>query len=120
MDPFMVEGFYSIAFRGRADWGMGVLVLYDGIIAGSDVGGVSYDGFYRIENDKIIITITLTVPAGAALVQGIPPQANPYSFKLDVTFYSNQLSASTPILVQTVYGPVNVIFKKLRNFPDAK
>ena len=116
----MIEGFYSVAFRGQADWGMGVLVLYNGTVAGADVGGVSYDGFYTIETSIISIALTLTVPAGIALVQGKQKQPKPYSIKIDMNIHPDQILTAVQLLVQIVYGPVNVIFKKLRNVPDVE
>ena len=113
----MVEGFYAITFRGYSDWGTGMLVLFNGIVAGADIGGVTYDGFYTSNDEAIEIALTLTVPPGTHLVQGIPAQSHQYSFKLETKIDLRTWSLQQPILIQTAYGPVNVLFKKVRNFP---
>jgi hypothetical protein len=60
----MLDGIYSITFRGRADWGMGI---QRGVVTGADVGGVLYDGRYVENGPDLQLDLTLTVPPGGTL-----------------------------------------------------
>ena len=113
----MIEGFYSISFSGRSGSGTGVIALFKGVIAGADAGGVTYDGYYKLQIDIVEIAMTLNVPPGSWLVQGIPSQSKPYSFKVEANIQLDKWSLEQPMLIHTVFGPVNIIFRKIRNFP---
>jgi len=110
----MVDGIYQITFRGAADWGMGVLILKDGIITGADVGGALYDGTYSDVGDSISSNITLTVPPGVTLVMGTQPQSKEYSFQFTLSLSKQAIETRQPVLAQLPVGPVNVIFNCLR------
>lgn len=112
----MVDGFYQITFRGTADWGMGMLILKDGVITGADVGGVLYDGTYKEHKDKISSKITLTVPPGATLVTGTLPQPKEHKFDFELSLNKKNIETKEPVLVHLPTGPVNVIFNLLRKF----
>lgn len=111
----MVDGIYQITFRGTADWGMGMLLLKDEEITGADVSGALYDGTYSEQEDEIAIKITLTVPPGATLVTGTPPQSKEYKFDFELSLDKKDIDTKAPVLVQLPQGPVNVIFNRLRN-----
>lgn len=115
-DP-KVEGFYRASFRGYSDFGEALLVLVDNIVAGADSGGVSYDGFYRVERGNVELMLTLTVPSGTSLVQGIVARDRQLSFKVNMSVPFNEWATGVTHRVETAYGPVNVIIRKLRNFP---
>jgi len=110
----VIEGIYQITFRGAADWGMGMLVLKEGTITGADVGGILYDGTYSDRDDNIEVNITLTVPAGATLVQGTPPRPTEQKVPFTASFRKPDIENRQPILVVLPPGPVNVIFNRLR------
>lgn len=110
----MLEGFYSITFRGASDWGMGMLILQKGQVVGSDAGGVQYDGTYQDIGDSISINITMTVPPGVPLVQGIPARPQKYTVPIEATLSKHAIESSQPILLQLPPGPINVIFRQLR------
>ncbi|MAN61812.1 MAG: hypothetical protein CMI60_07675 [Parvibaculum sp.] len=112
-----VEGFYRASFAGHVDFGEALLVLVDDLVAGADSGGVSYDGFYRLGNGSIDLMLTLTVPQGTSLVQGVTARDRQLSFKVDMTVPLKEWASGVTHRVETAYGPVNVIIKKLRNFP---
>lgn len=111
----MSDGIYSITFRGASDWGMGMLILQRGIVVGSDAGGVQYDGAYQDVGDSISFRITMTVPPGVPLVQGIPTRPQTYTVPIEVTIPKRAIESSQPILLQLPPGPVNVIFRRLRS-----
>lgn len=112
----MMDGFYSITFRGAADWGMGMLVLLKGIATGADSGGVLYDGRYEERNDGIEVNLTLTVPPGAMLVQGTPVQSKSYTIPLQASFSKEAIETGQPTLIKMQQGPINVIIRRLRSF----
>jgi hypothetical protein len=56
----MFEGIYSITFRGRADWSMGMLILQGGMITGADVGGALYDGRYVKNGSDLQVDLTVS------------------------------------------------------------
>lgn len=62
----MTDGIYTMTFRGKADWGMGMLVFRQGIIAGADSGGVVYDGTYSNDGTNLLVQAKMTVPPGAS------------------------------------------------------
>ena len=64
---------YQIGFAGDATHGQATLVLTDGKVVGVDSGEVLYDGQYTVENDKIRLKLTLTVPPGMRLAIGDLP-----------------------------------------------
>jgi hypothetical protein len=116
-DPKILEGMYSIAFRGREGDGVGILVLMGGRIFGSD-GAVSYDGHYEPNSKRpgyIDASLRLTVPPGVSLVVGRRPQPATYWFDLQASIATR---APTSLKVDTPYGPVHVKVDYLRDIPQ--
>ncbi len=114
----MLDGIYSITFRGAVDWGMGLLILRKGLVTGSDVGGVHYDGRYRDLGSAVEINLTMTVPPGATLVQGTPAQPTAYTVPVNVTIPKTDIESRQPVLLELPQGPVNIIFRRLRELSD--
>ncbi len=110
----MIEGIYQITFRGAADWGMGLLIIKDGTITGADVGGVLYDGTYSDKDDTVTMNMSLTVPAGATLVQGTPPRATEQKVDFSASLSKAAVENRQPILLHLPPGPVYVILNRLR------
>jgi hypothetical protein len=110
----MVDGIYSITYRGRADWGTGMLLLQHGVITGADVAGSLYDGSYVEVGPNLQIDFVLTVPPGVTLVQGTSAQAKEYTIPAQATVPTRALDTSEPVLIDLPPGPVNVIFRRLR------
>jgi hypothetical protein len=114
----LLEGFYALFYTGEVSSGYAVLVLKGGIIAGADVSGGLYDGQYTVNYDQKNLngTLRLTIPAGIALVTGAPAseetstQDIPFSLPLD-------FADERVLQVQTATGPINLRFKKIRDFP---
>lgn len=115
----MFGGFLRIAFTGANGNGLGILVLHDGSLVGADTGGGIYEGSY-VENPDVRtldFAITLSLPAGATPVQtGISLPA-PMSVPIKSSVLQDDIGSENPTLVQTPLGPVNVLFKKIRDFP---
>ena len=114
----MKEGFYSIVFVGQTgDSGFGIIVLDTGRVVGVDITGARYDGTYAYnqQTDLIDVDLTLTVPPGVPLVQGIPARSEEWSFDFTANFPKE--TRESPVEVNTPFGPVNTIFRYLRAFP---
>ena len=113
------EGFWQIEFRGERDHGVGVLVLDTLMVVGTDTTGVTYDGFYEYNprTDKLDMALTLTVPPGVSLGQGHPAQDRETRMEINCSL-PRDLGHETPVPVDTPTGLVNVVFKKIRDFPD--
>jgi hypothetical protein len=90
-----------------------MIVLMNGVVFGHD-GGVVYDGAYTPskKSDHIDVSLRLTVPAGVALVQGVPAQRASYFFDIAVTIPAR--GTVRGMRVSTPYGAVacNVVFAR--------
>ncbi|MEJ0022893.1 MAG: hypothetical protein WDN76_05220 [Alphaproteobacteria bacterium] len=77
----MPEGLYKVDFVGRAGSGLGVIVLMDGKVIGTD-GEVDFDGTYSLAGGPGVVhaDIQCTVRPGTTLVMGVPPQNHSYAF----------------------------------------
>jgi len=109
-----VNGIYALTFRGASGLGMGLLELRDGIAAGADAAGATYDGTYVETDQDIRLTLSMTVPPGVALVQGTRPRPVQYSVPFQATFPKTAIETNEPILIDLPPGPVNVIVRRLR------
>jgi hypothetical protein len=117
----VTKGFFRIAFTGVAGSGLGVLLLHNGAVVGADTGGAIYDGSY-IENadtQALEFQITISMPAGLTPVQTGIPLATPISAPVTASLLQDEIGSGKPTLLQTPLGPVNVLFTKIRDFPDA-
>jgi hypothetical protein len=114
----MVDGFYAIYYTGLAGSGFGILVFVNGIISGVDLGGIRYDGEYTLpENTEMVEgTLKMSVPAGAILVTGGVPSTEPCTLEFPLSLPSG-LGDGQPVELKLPTGPVNVVFRKLRDFP---
>lgn len=115
----MIDGFFSMAFTGTQGSGFGVLALHNGVVAGTDVAGSSYDGMYT-ENPvthALDFEITMLAPAGVTPVQTGIPLAAPMTVPISGSVPAEELTGDEPKLLRTSLGPVNVLFRKIRDFP---
>lgn len=109
-----MEGFYAVYYTGVAGFGHAVLILKDDIVSGADATGGVYDGTYAsVDGGGVSIEVVLTVPAGTTLVTG-QTLAAAYSQTIKANLPA-EFGAGQPVPVQTPLGPVNAIFKKIRN-----
>ena|SRR5438309_2277084 len=114
----MTDGFYAIYYTGKSSSGLGMLVFNKGIIAGADAAGILYDGVYTTNQDKDILegTIKMTIPPGISLVTGAPVSQHSYILEFPISLPLD-LSQQEPLRIEIPTGPVNIIFKKIRDFP---
>jgi hypothetical protein len=115
----MAGAFLRVTFTGANGSGLGVLVLHNGSVVGADTGGGIYEGSYT-ENtaaSRLDFAITLSFPAGAIPVQTGIALPMPMSVPIHASVLQDDIGTERPTLVQTPLGPVNVLLKKLRDFP---
>ena len=121
-EPEMLEGMYRLDFAGVAGFGAAALVVKEGKIFGSDVAGVSYDGTYEPTGTpgEVTLTLTLTVPPGVRLVQGLVAGHQGFAFKVgpQTVNLQNQGEISVTTPVNGPKGAVRARISKLRNLPD--
>jgi hypothetical protein len=113
----MIDGFYLMAFTGVHGSGFGMLVLRDGNIAGADVAGSTYDGTYVLnpQTREVKLEATMFAPAGVTPVQTGIPLVVPMTLPIAATFTQEDTANEQLVLLKTQIGPVNVIFRKIRD-----
>ena len=108
---------YAMYYTGKAGSGHAVFVMSNGVIAGADVAGGVLDGTYRDAGKETYeVSATLTVPAGTWLVTGKVADQQPFTQEISACLPTN-LGGGSPVTMQTPTGPVNVVFKRLRDIP---
>lgn len=112
-----MEGIYAIYFTGRVGSGSGLLLLKNGVIAGSDIAGGIYDGSYTLEERGALnANVRLTLPPGSSLATGGSAGSNPVVMDIPARLPEN-FGNGQAIALNTPNGPINIIFKKLRDVP---
>lgn len=115
----MIDGFYNIAFTGNAGSGFGMVIFRDGLVAGADVSGATYDGEYAANpaTGKISIRVRATFPAGATPVQTGVSLAASMTTEMESFASIDDIVNQKTILFRSLLGPVNVACRKVRGFP---
>lgn len=96
-----------------------MLTLRGGTIAGADVSGVLYDGTYAEDSTTgdLDIKMNMRVPAGVALVQTGASLTAESTFPINAKLPRVAMDNEVPILLKTPLGPVNLVLRKIRDFP---
>lgn len=111
-----MDGFYAGYFTAKAGNGLAMFVFREGVIVGSDILGVTFDGSYRLNanRDGFNGRVTITAPPGGTLIQGISTGPEGLVYRVDVEFPLN--FNNLPYLkLDTPYGPVNLKLVKVRD-----
>ncbi|NMJ43460.1 hypothetical protein GWK16_19590 [Roseomonas sp. JC162] len=112
------DGFYAGYFTSKVGQGFSLLLLTNGILAGVDVAGVTYDGSFQYDpvDGGYPFDVIIRAPANIHLVQGreTGPEGLTYGakFSLPVDFLSRSY-----VTIPTAQGPVNARLVKLRDAP---
>ncbi len=102
-------------YSGTAGSGYSLLVLKDGFICGADVVGGLIDGSYVNSGDGTVdFTVLLRAPAGTSLVTGVIVGREPVTQQIKVSLPVDFSNGSTHC-IQTPTGPINAVFKWLRD-----
>lgn len=111
-----MEGFYVGYCTGSMGNAVVLFVFKDGIIAGADMGGATYDGTFALTDDgqRISGTLTFNVANGATLITGAS-SSGPVRFEVPITLPTNIANGDVQKINSPV-GLVNVRFQKIRSF----
>lgn len=101
-------------FTGRSGSGHAILVMKDGVIAGADACGITFDGTYKPSGETIHVSLNMTVPPGVTLVTGAVAGQEPMTQELE-TALPVDFADGNAVPVKTPTGPVNVIFRRIRD-----
>jgi len=115
----MRDGMFGISFQGQQGYGMGVIILDNGRVYGTDVGGVRYDGEYLFDEPSRLanVKVKITFPPNVQSVFGI---SNPYEWAFDLTTSFDPRQNSGPLSLKTSIGKsINAQFVFLRSLPEA-
>jgi hypothetical protein len=108
------EGIYRIVFGGSYSSGVGLLMLRQGTLIGTDVQGATYRGTYReAAGNEIAIHLEVTVPANTPLVTGEHARSVPWALPIDATLRAN-FASGMPINITTEAGLVSVTLSLLQ------
>lgn len=112
-----MNGIYVTYFTGVTGSGHALFMMKDGEIVGADAAGGVLDGTYRIQSDgKVSLSATFNAPVGALLVTGTVVRDENFLQRITAVVSKNFANGDT-IPLQTSTGPVNAIFKQLREIP---
>jgi hypothetical protein len=73
-----------------------------------------YNGRYSESDQNLQFDLTLTVPPGVTLVQGTKASPTEYAIRTRASVPKRALRNSEPVLVELPPGPVNIIFRYVR------
>ncbi|MFC5066586.1 hypothetical protein [Flaviflagellibacter deserti] len=112
-----MDGFYSAFFTGLAGNSVGMFVFKSGVILGTDIGGMHYDGSYQVDEAAGNITgrIVYVIPAGTSLITGVSNTNQPLrvEFPLELPLH---FADGRVVTIQTPSGTINARFQKLRDW----
>ncbi len=109
-----IDGFYAAFMTGVDGEGFAFFVFQSGDVIGADPWGVRFDGDYELMgNGEVVGTITVTVPPGGTVIQGVTVGAEGLAYQVPMRIPAN--FAEVPYLnIDTPLGPVNVKLKRVR------
>jgi hypothetical protein len=111
-----MNAIFALYYTGVAGSGFGLVMLREGTIVGADAAGGIYDGRYSLEDDgrRVAGKVQLQVPPDTGLVTGAASGPAPALLEIPLSLPAD-LGGGKVVPVNTTTGPVNVIFRKLRD-----
>ncbi len=114
----MTSKLYTANFTGIDGHTVGLFVMGTNYVAGTDTGGVIYDGYVQqLDDGSFDGTLKFTVPAGVSLITGMTASENK---EISMAFYlpKNFDDGKTIVRIETPTGPINAIFSYVRDLPS--
>lgn len=110
-----MSALYIAYFSGITGNSVGLFFIGNGIVSGVDVGGMKYDGDYKLNQatKRLEGEIRFVVPAGEALITGLTSGNKEIEIRSPLTLPEDFANGST-ISIKTPAGNVNAIFEKLK------
>lgn len=110
-----VDGIYAGYFTGAAGTSLCLIVFLQGKISGADEGGGIYNGCYEEgEIDKIEGTVNFQLSPDQTSITGSNSGEEPMIFDVPFQFPFDFAEKEEIFRIQTPYGPINAIFRRLR------
>lgn len=106
------SGFYLAYFSAEFGISIGVFVVTDGNIVGADLGGGMYDGEFKVMNSIAEGKVKFRTREGGQTITGANNDL-PISYEVPFRF-SLPLEAPDYHELETIAGPINVKFEKIR------
>ena len=112
-----MNGIYVTYYTGVSGTGHALFAMKDGVIVGADAVGGMLDGTYKhIDNSRIELSINLASLPGTTLVTGKVVENSSFVQEISGKIPENFANGNS-IPIQTSTGPINAIFKRLRDLP---
>lgn len=109
---------YLAYFTGTAGMSMALFYIGKGIIAGGDAGGMHYDGSYQTTHDGCLVgSIDFVISPGQQVITGTAAGIEAARFTTPIKLPSDFDNGQT-IRLDTVVGPINARFEKLKELPN--
>ena len=109
-----MDGIYAMYYTGRAGRGHALFSMKNGLISGADAVGGLLDGTYEEgEDGDIDVFLKLKSIPGTGLVTGKLVQRDDLSQTIKVRL-PHYFWSGDSIGIQTPTGPINAIFKRVR------
>ena len=112
-DPLNPDGIYLAYFTGEFGTSMGIFMITKNTLQGGDLGSGVYQGKFEITDSTVVGKISFCAANGGSTVTGA---------KLDLpTNFETSFELSLPIeaadfhRIETLNGPINVRFSKVRS-----
>ena len=110
-----IDGTYGFVYCGVNGLGVGLFVIENGRLIGSDYMGAKYEGTATEKRDgSIAIDISFEVPPGVIFVQGTSPQDLPHRRQISQTF-PPAFGDGVPQAVASPPGTVTLMIKRVED-----
>lgn len=110
-----MNGIYVIYYTGVAGVGQAMFTLMNGVVTGSDENGGTLDGtLMPDENGMLEMDINLGVLPDGVLVTGFMNDSDEMVTHHIGASLPKDFANEQPIMIKTPTGPVNAIFRRLR------
>jgi hypothetical protein len=108
------EGFYASYMTGTDGQGFAMFVFFNGLIVGTDVLGVSFDGNYSVKDTGDLVgEVSVKIPPNGTVIQGVTAGPSGMTYTVPVKFGVNDLDLDY-VELSTPLGPINLVMKKMR------
>lgn len=108
-----IDGIYTCYMAGAEGNGFAMFVFKNGVISGADPLGVKFDGKYAEQSGSYIADVTVSVPQGGTVVQGVSSGPSGITYTVNLSLPPD-FATKEFVEIVTPLGPVNARFKRIR------
>lgn len=109
----MIDGIYTVYMTGTAGQTMAMFVFRDGVIAGADLIGLSFDGEYEVNENTAVGSVHYRMPANSISITGAQFDQPSETISVPISL-PTKLDAEATYRIETPIGPVNAKFIKTK------